>query len=218
MCEQYQHLLIAEVDQFVPTSQMVSSFLSDLIDGGFLPTPVELVLRVPTGEVRRFTNPFTGEIDLVPRKAHHKLDRVSDIAVQAGRLRDYEAVASGFGTPLLAALPVSTDDPYFLGVTCRASSSLRSTSHFVPQDPGQGQLAFAAPVEDSIDFGVFTNPHDGSNIEVPNAGSARFWIEIELGKFMFPEIHDSLELLHPKIVSMAERNFGVRFSQGCKYG
>lgn len=218
MCEQYQHLLIAEVDQFVPTSQMVSSFLSDLIDGGFLPTPVELVLRVPTGEVRRFTNPFTGEIDLVPRKAHHKLDRVSEIAVQAGRLRDYEAVASGFGTPLLAALPVSTDDPYFLGVTCRVSSLLRSTSHFVPADPGRGQLAFASPIEDSIDSGVFTNPHDGSSIEVQNAGCARFWIEIELGKFMFPEIHDSLELLHPGIVSAAERIFGVRFAQGCNYG
>jgi hypothetical protein len=56
-------------------------------------------------------------------------------------------------------------------------------------------------------------------IEVAGAGCARFWVEFELGKSLFPPFdRGDLEFLDPGIVAGAERLFGVGFAQGCHWG
>jgi hypothetical protein len=54
-------------------------------------------------------------------------------------------------------------------------------------------------------------------IEVPNAGSARFWIEFEFGKFIYPKIEKRLEILSPLLVETAEECFQAEFVQGCRF-
>ena len=71
--------------------------------------------------------------------------------------------------------------------------------------------------KDSIRMGVFPNPWTGGVIEVADAGCARFWIEFEFGKFIYPKITDNLEVINPKIVSAGEECFGTKFAQGCRF-
>ena len=66
-------------------------------------------------------------------------------------------------------------------------------------------------------MGVFPNPWTGGVIEVADAGCARFWIEFEFGKFIYPKITDNLEVMNPEIVSAGEDCFGTKFAQGCRF-
>jgi len=78
---------------------------------------------------------------------------------------------------------------------------------------------FGEPIEDLQAVGYFTNPFDGATIAVPEAGCARFWLEIQLGKWLFPRITDGrLDILDGALVSAANECFGVSFVQGCKAG
>jgi hypothetical protein len=50
-----------------------------------------------------------------------------------------------------------------------------------------------------------------------DAGCARFWIEFEFGKFIYPRVADNLEVMSPAIVSEAEKCFRTKFAQGCRF-
>lgn len=63
--------------------------------------------------------------------------------------------------------------------------------------------------------GFVRNPRAGAIMEVPKAGCARFWIAFEFGKFLTPQMRDTLDLLAPCIVKSAQEYFGVSFVQGC---
>jgi hypothetical protein len=43
--------------------------------------------------------------------------------------------------------------------------------------------------------GIFHHPCTGALIEAPNAGCARFWIALEFGRWIFPNIEGSLNVL-----------------------
>ncbi len=80
-------------------------------------------------------------------------------------------------------------------------------------------IPFGDECDESDSLGVFTHPHTLEVIEVPGAGCARFWIEFELGKFLFPELADGdTAILHPAVVGLASENFGVEFIQGFMWG
>jgi hypothetical protein len=217
MCEQYRHLLIARDTAFVPRATQVSSFLSKIRQLGVLSSDAEIVLRTPSERVRRVTNPFTGEEISIPCKDTCTVADFAAFEMSAGVLSDYEVETSSQWTPRLPPIPIEFADSYFIGITCVVSSVSRSTSHYVSDaEPVLDVVEFGAPIEAVVPAGIFTNPHDGSIIRVPAAGSARFWVEIELGKFLFPTLSDdSLDILAPKIVESAEDIFGIRFAQGC---
>jgi hypothetical protein len=63
--------------------------------------------------------------------------------------------------------------------------------------------------------GIFRNPKTGAAIEVQNAACARFWIEFQFGKWLFPKIGDSLDLLRPSILAVASDIFRTSLAQGC---
>jgi hypothetical protein len=65
--------------------------------------------------------------------------------------------------------------------------------------------------------GIFPNPWTGEAIEVADAGCARFWIEFEFGKFIYPEVSGSFDVMSPAIVQDIEQCFGTKFVQGCRF-
>lgn len=153
----------------------------------------------------------------IPRKDIRPVVDLAAYELAGKQLSDYELEASSQGIPRLPPLPIEFGDPYFIGVTRTVSSVLRSTSHYAPEgEPVLDVPDFGEPCEDTSPIGVFTNPNDYSTIKVANAGAARFWVQIELGKFLFPALPDgSFDILAPEIVGCAEQSFGVSFVQGC---
>jgi hypothetical protein len=220
MGEQYSHTLIARDKAFVPSTAKVGEFLSVVVGLGVVPAKPSIVLRIPSGRTRQLFNPFTGKKIVFDLKDQKKLRSLGQFRKVAAALADYDVVVSGEGKPKLAPVPIDFRKPYFVGVTCFVSSRPRSTSDYHGESGAKKHvLPYRELCTRSVKTGVFSNPHNLEIIEVPHAGSARFWVQFELGKFLVPKIADgNLELLNPRIMEAAAQTFGVRFVQGCYWG
>jgi hypothetical protein len=220
MSLRYCHTLIPRSPEFVPTAGQVQAFLAAMIQWGVLGGEPSLVMRTPSARVRRGLNPFTRQLEEYPMTDHTDLPDVNRVADVIKGRADYEVQASGMGRPEHPPLPLAFGGPYHVGIVCHVSSRLRSTSD--PHDEvGEwpGVPFFGDPCEAVIERGIFCNPHTMEVIEVAGGGCARFWVEFELGKWLFPAFErGDLELLDPAIVAGAERLFGIGFAQGCNWG
>ncbi len=76
---------------------------------------------------------------------------------------------------------------------------------------------FGTPCGPDDDLGIFPNPWTGEAVEVPHAGCARFWIEFEFGKLIYPKVGKNFEFLSSSIVAEAEQCFRTKFVQGCRF-
>jgi hypothetical protein len=76
---------------------------------------------------------------------------------------------------------------------------------------------FGRPCNPKDRLGIFHNPNTLEVIEVPKAGCARFWIEFEFGNMLFPTIEGRLDLIEPRIVDAAKKNFAIEWVQGCHW-
>jgi hypothetical protein len=76
---------------------------------------------------------------------------------------------------------------------------------------------FGEPCSPACGPGFFQNPRTTAMIEVANAACTRFWIEFVVGKFLWPKIEDSFELLDPSILAVATEQFGTEFAQAGHY-
>jgi hypothetical protein len=63
-------------------------------------------------------------------------------------------------------------------------------------------------------MGKFTHPTSRRTIEVPRAGSARFWVEFNFAAWMIPLVQEDFGLLDWLLVRSAEEHFGVELAQG----
>lgn len=150
-------------------------------------------------------------------KDHKILQNLGEIANAIESLEDYELQVAGMGRPKLPPLTINFTEPHHVGVTCRVYSKCRSTSNPL-EEPSSGEkiIRYGKICSELQTDGLFTNPHNGENFKIPDAGCARSWIEFELGKFLLPEFtKNNLELLNPFIVAEAERIFGINLVQGC---
>jgi hypothetical protein len=220
IAESYGHTLIPRSNDAVPTAAQVERFAGWVIAHGVVPGIPQVFLTVVRG-YQEVPDPFTGGMRRIPKRDRRRIE-LNQIAESAASLVDYEISFGDRGFPKLPPLPLPDDVPgdFHVETTIVVSSMLRSTSDtyngFAP--PPIEMPMFGTPCETPADVGYFSNMHTGGLIKVPGAGSARFWIEFELGSFVFPPIHDHLNLLAPEIVQEAERIFGIEFVQGLHWG
>ena len=218
MGEQYTHTLIPKQRGFSPAVLCVQEFLLELQKREVVPGNIEISLRIPTGKMREFPNlppAMQGmQVEIRDRKKLQSLDQLTDTA---NSLQNYEIAISGFGRPKLPPLKIDFSDSYHVGITCRSYSAYRSTSN--PHEVGESEeepVRYGRVCPESQTVGLFTNPHNGERVTVQGAGSARFWIQFELGKFLLPEIpNNNLEIIEPSILNLAKGIFGLDFLQGC---
>lgn len=229
--EQYIHTLIPADTEFVPDSAQVANFFDELVSKSkfspifgqrFLPG---LVVAKPSGKLREGTNPMTGERFSIPAPDHLHLQKFEDIPASIEGSTHYTVAQSGQWLEKDRPLALFNSDgvPYEENYICIVRCELRpeavSTSAW---DEEAGPNArnvpeFGSVCTNAVTIGIFPNPWTGDVIEVANAGCARFWIEFEFGKFIYPKVTDSFEVLTPDIVSGAEHSFGTQFAQGCRF-
>jgi hypothetical protein len=215
----YSHTLIAKPKDFAPTAAQVQVFMTTIAAQGVIGGQPAAVLRTPSSRISEVLNPVTGELEKFIRKDHKNLRGLDEVAEAIGTLHDYEIEVGGYGTPRMPPLPIECATPYHVGVTCHVCSTLRCTSDLHVEPRERNLPRYGEPWNDGPENGFFSNPHNAKTIKVPHAGCARFWIEFQLGKFLFPRIKDDdLELLNRDIVVEAEQIFGISFVQGCYWG
>jgi hypothetical protein len=215
---EYTHTLIPDRVEFVPDPMQVGTFLSSLASIGAAPLKPVITVSKLTGEMRTFNNPFTGKTDSYPRR---KAEKLKDVAALPGELKgldDYNVTVTGKGPPKLPALVFDFKGTYDFLVHCCLRAEVVSTSNWHDEVPVKRKVEFfGRPCSSKDRLGIFHNPSTLAVIEVPNAGCARFWIEFEYGKMLFPPIDDRLDLMEPKIVEVADKDFGIKFVQGCNW-
>jgi hypothetical protein len=243
--EQYAHTLIPDDIDFVPKSNQVAAFLDGLVELGAAPLQAKLKVRKLSGQLRIGRHPLTGETLSIPRRDQIAVENVSDVLPIINALDDYDVVMTGQGPPRLMPFRLRTHDvrpraadgeaelepldrkkdfiecdykgTYAFDVECCLRRELVSTSDPHPEMPSAPEVPeFGQPcTSKNRGTAFFRNPRTAVIMQVPKAGCARFWIAFELGRFVFPEISDTLSVLHPSIVQSAKESFGVTFIQGC---
>jgi hypothetical protein len=214
--EQYIHLLIARSDDFVPERSKLIEFCQRLIDNEVVPNAKGFSVSTPADQVRTMTNPFTGETVTFPTYAHQRLKSLSEFEAASAALANYCLHFEGMCRPELPPIPITTDDPYAVTIRCHVTAVPHSTSSIY--DDYDSISRYDRPCPEAVSHGHFTDATTGETVEVPDGGRARFWIEFELGKWLFPSVKNgNLEVLHPRIIEWAQTSFGVPFAQGCHY-
>jgi hypothetical protein len=215
---EYTHTLIPDELDLNPDPRQVAAFLASLGTMGAAPLQPAISVSKLSGEVRSLTNPFTGKTEA---RATRKAETVGDLSELPAALRgldDYSVTISGKGPPEVPALAFDFGRKYDFLIHCCLRDEVVSTSDWHDEVPIKRKVEFfGRPCNSGDRLGIFHNPKTLEVIEVPKAGCARFWIEFEYGKMLFPRIEDNLQLIEPLIVHAAEREFDSKFVQGCHW-
>ena len=216
--EHYSHLLIPEDRDAVPLPSQIVSFLDGLLEQGSAPREASSQIGKHTGKVRTCKDAITGKVLFtVPVREFFPMESVRAIADVLDGLEDYTLRSSGKGPPerLLFELylpsaagrpsEIQTEYYYEVDVHLREASVAMSEG------------AWLKPCVSQNDEGIFRNPWNNGVIKVPRAACARFWIEFMFGNWLAPKIDKTLELLPPRILTLANESFGTTFAQGCHF-
>ena len=229
--EQYIHTLIAANSAYVPKPTQIGEFFDALIKSFHFRViydqPFQPGLRVmkPGGRTRTGRNTFTGETITIPMYDHIAIEETTEIPPLIKNLEEYRVGASGEWKS--ADAPISflkTDKTPFkdypiCDVSCNIQPSPVSTSEWdVDAGPNVRNVhRFGSVWNGESTTGIFPNPWTGAVIEVSNASAARFWIEFEFGRFIYPEIDKNLDVLSPLLLEKTEECFQTKLVQGCRF-
>jgi len=219
--EQYVHTLIPHDPEFCPKREQVSRFVDDLARLWAAPLDADLTVLKPSGRVRSFRNPFTGETTTIPAKDSVPLDSTAELGRIIGTLDEYVVAMDGQGPPTLPAFPLYVNgvpfadgDTYGFSVRCCVEAQPVSMSNLDDEETEHDLPFFGEPCRKRSGSALFRHPLTSVLLEVANASCARFWVEFEFGRWLLPKIDDSLEILDPAITGLANRCFGLEFAQG----
>lgn len=217
--EQYVHTLIPNEPRFSPTSEQICCFLDGLSALGAAPLNPELLLLKPSGRLRPFTDPLTGETKSFPANDRVNLKNIADLAPTIEALQQYYVALEGQGPPRVPPFPLYSEDAPFTGnysftVACCLRAEPVSMSNLGNEQTEDHVPFFGEACKARSRTALFRHPVTEELIEVADASCARFWVEFELGKWLLPHIGSSLEILDPTIIKLAARIFWLAVRTG----
>jgi hypothetical protein len=244
MSENYSHLLIPKSPTYRPKAADLAVFFQTAIDAGIVgKSPDELhfqAIRWVKPKTLRGKNPATGEpliFRLPPYEGVHPIALKSpeDIPAKTRNRKDFNVWISGNCPQRLAPVPVGAIEkgrwkPWkhrlALRLACCVRSKLVSMSNTPNNIVSMGNTQdnddvprFRHPCKRTNRVGYFTDPITMNVIEVPDAGCASFWIELEFGKWLVPRaVEKNVSLARPDFIRLASNAFQVEFRQGCFWG
>jgi hypothetical protein len=208
MFEQYVHTLIPSDSQFAPEAEQLVGFLAGISSLYAAPRDYKLIVMKPSDRVRFYTDPLTGEKKSFPAQDRIVLDKAANLASAIGTLLQYSVAMDGQIPPKVAPFPLYMNGTLFTeNYACTVRCCLKAKPVLMSDPHGNDSAA-------QNQNAVFHHPLTGKAIKVDNANHARFWIEFEFGKWLLPKIEDSANILEPAIPALAQKSFGLEFTQG----
>ncbi len=215
MSELYHHLLIPPDPNFVPQVDRIALFFSELESLGALPHEFGVRAITHTGKTRTIgRNPKTGEVYYGPELNVHRFSAVEPAIDSVAKEVFFDLLVEAIGP---ASVPpfelygihraeIHWAESFEFSVRCRQREKI---THFL-------HSPFGCKCEIKPDDpGIFENPWNDEKIQTSGLACARFWIDIGIGNYLVPMISDTLDILDPRIVSVADKVFAVKFTQGC---
>ena len=168
---------------------------------------------------------MTGEKVSIPDRDRWNVERFEDIPALIEGSNHYTVAQSGQWVGkdrpilLLKTDGVPFEENYACTVSCELRPQPVSTSAWDEEvGPNMHSVpTFGSECKDVVKNGIFPNPWTGDAIEIADAGCARFWVEFEFGKLIYPRVANDFEVLNPALVLAAEQRFNTKFAQGCRF-
>ena len=183
---EYTHTLIPEHSDFIPAAEQVAGFLSSLVSIGAAPLRPVIDIFQLSGEVRSYTNPFSGEAESRPIRKANRLHALAEVSGRLNGLDDYNVIMTGRGPPALPALIFDFKGAYDFLIHCCLRAEVVSTSDWHDDVPIRRNVAFfGRPCQPTDRLGIYHNPYTLELIEVPNAGFAAFGSSSNTAKCSF---------------------------------
>jgi len=214
----YTHTLIPTLVDYTAQPLHVRDFFLALCKLGAAPAAAQFCLTKPDGKVRKGKDPWTGESISIPSRERTTFAGAETSPSWLIDVNDYDVTMSGTGSVDFPLLEFEHKSSYYLDVHCCRRPAIVSTSDCHDCSRKSKTPAFGEPCGIEHRMGIYNNPSTMERIEVPNAGCARFWIEFSFGKFLFPKIDKTLDLLPRSVVELAEQAFQIDLVQGCHWG
>lgn len=215
MSELYHHLLIPTDPDFVADLNRIAKFFGELESHGVLPHEFRVTAITLTGKTRVIgRNPKTGENYYGPELNVRRFSTVEPAIDALANEAFFDLLVDAVGpsaVPLFELYGIHRADfkwtePFGFSVRCRQREKI---THFL-------HSPFGCTCEVRPDDpGTFENPWNDAQIETSGLACARFWIDIGIGNYLVPMIADTLDILDPRMVSLTEETFAMRFTQGC---
>jgi hypothetical protein len=220
--EQYVQLLIPAKPRFVPQPEQIAEFLKSIESFGF-----QLDWNQPYMHgLRVFQLLSKAEIaaaieasGMFPLLERFELNGLSEIPSKIRTLQRFSvnAVVAWQGEESPIRIPTALWPESRRTLTGSVSFEVHPepvvTSNVWFQDGEYLQSRFREPAEEPLSVSVFTHPLSSRNLEIPNAGSARFWLGFDFGEWVVPHLPEDFSLLNPALVELAEEHFGVKMSE-----
>jgi hypothetical protein len=113
---------------------------------------------------------------------------------------------------------------YHLRIVCHVRNApvracrLASRGALNPPPPGISESIYDEDCEESETDGFFQHPELPSVVRIPNARCARFWIEFEYGKWIWPKLAGNIfKRLNPTVNEATTRIFATNFDEACDW-
>lgn len=226
---EYAHLLVAKDSDFTPSPAAVVAFIDALEQNGALPNDATLTVRTfkqtpppqmpPQLVAALGPSPFAAPSNSRSIDKAHKAADSNVIGKRIAKLDEYDAVITGQGPPKITPFPLDFDGEYHYEIRCSVRSTIVCTSDMHEEVVKDRQLIwFGDDCGADESLGLYAHPETLELITVADAGCARFWIAFELGKFLFPKIHNGdLQILDSQITITATDAFPTPLLQACQW-
>jgi hypothetical protein len=214
---EYTHTLIPKTIGYFPLPQQVVAFFDKLDEVGAIPREPQLIAVTDSDKVHVFRHPSGYTLERFISKPI-KVKSLDKLAKALQGLDNFRVGLDGLGPTETSPLTFDFDDDYYYGVRCLLRPIVVSMSDWHDEAAaGRTVPSFGNACDPKQRTGYFVHPNSLKILKVPEAGSARFWIEFEFGKFLFPKIGKSLNLIDKRVLKTAEEAFDVKFTQGCRW-
>jgi hypothetical protein len=225
--EQYIQMLIPVDPDFAPDSSQIAAFFDMLADSFHFELdwnsrhlhPLRVFKLLSNAEIEKAIE-ASGPIKMFPRLDRINLQRTSEIPGAIEGIPRCVVAANGHWHPETSLIKISQSlwtpnrETLHCGISCDLRSEPVLTSNWwTEQGDDTGLLQFGDPASSTPSTGTFTHPISRINIEVPCAGSARFWVGFDFGVWLLSHLPEDFDLLDPALVRATEDHFGVRMAQ-----
>jgi hypothetical protein len=234
----YRHILIPKSAKFVPPVESVVRFLERVreeVPKKKTEFTAFLQDRDHPRAVRRGKNPLTGEEISYESPTSHALEKLSNAVKLASTLRKFDVVmAADENEGIDLAIPILEDlgaieeagwvrwtKPLFASFECSVRPEPVSMSDLHEESETDLEaVSFDEPCPDDGRPALYSNPETLEVLSVPGCGSARFWISVEFGKWIFPYFGSKghLSFASREFLAIARESFDTDFAQGCNWG
>jgi hypothetical protein len=224
--EQYIQMLIPHDSDFAPQPARVAALFEMLekswhfeLDRTNNHTPALQVFKLLSKAEIEKAMEGAGAAKTLPRLDRVKLEKADEIPETIRRLPRCSVSANGHWRS--NSSPIKIPNSFWPGgqkrlwgsVACDLRPEPVCMSNWWTTEDHTGLLRFGDPADPGQTVGLFTHPISKRNIEIPFAGSARFWVSFDFGEWLVPHVAEDFDLLPPNLVRLAEEHLGIEMSQ-----